>query len=67
MKALGDRLKAARMNRGWTLEELGRECGCSQAFLSLIEEGKKLPSVGVLRRICEVLKVESDYLLGLKR
>ncbi len=38
---IGTRLRAARLRRGMTLETLGRLCGVSAAYISMVENGKR--------------------------
>jgi transcriptional regulator with XRE-family HTH domain len=59
--ALGRRLASARAERGLTLRELAFE-GCSAAYVSTIESGKRTPSLQVLQALAERLGVGVDYL-----
>jgi transcriptional regulator with XRE-family HTH domain len=62
MVAFTDRLRVARMRRGWTLRELGEACSVSTACLSRIEQGKSMPHPKNARKLCEVLGVDIEYL-----
>lgn len=57
-------LKVFREYRGMTLEALGTICGVSAAALSQIENGKREPSVGLLKKLSEALQVDVDILIG---
>lgn len=57
-------LKVFREYRGMTLEALGTTCGVSAAALSQIENGKREPSVGLLKKLSEALRVDVDILIG---
>jgi DNA-binding XRE family transcriptional regulator len=57
-------LKVFREYRGLTLEELGSTCGVSAAALSQIENGKRDPSVNLLKKLSEALRVDVDILIG---
>lgn len=57
-------LKVFREYRGMTLESLGTICGVSAAALSQIENGKREPSVGLLKKLSEALRVDVDVLIG---
>lgn len=46
--------------------QIAKELGVSPAFLSNIKNGKKKPNIDLLRKICIVLDVSADYLLGLR-
>jgi len=55
---IGAVIKANRLERGWSQRELGQKLECSRAFVSLIENGKRIPSIGVLQRTVPVFKKE---------
>ena len=63
MEQFGNRLRTARKNRGFTLEQLAVECSTSETVLRNYEKARKSPNVEMLLRICEALKVSPDYLL----
>jgi transcriptional regulator with XRE-family HTH domain len=54
---IGGRLRHARLARGATLKDVARAAGCSESLVSKIETDKINPSLKVLHRICEALKV----------
>ncbi len=54
---LGQKLKARRKERGYSLEELSRRTGFSKSFLSQIENGKNSPSIASLKKITRALDV----------
>lgn len=56
-------LKLWREYRGLTLAQLGEACGVSAAALSQIETGKREPSVGLLKKLAETLRVDMDDLV----
>lgn len=60
----GKRVKKAREELGKTQFELAEQIGISQNFLGDIERGLKLPSVDVLIKISNVLKLSLDYLFS---
>lgn len=61
---VGERVRAAREAKGWTLKELAERAHVSVSFLSDIENGRSVPAIGSLRSIAEALEVTTDYLLG---
>jgi transcriptional regulator with XRE-family HTH domain len=61
--ALGARLKQRRLDAGMTLAELAERAGFGKAYLSRIENGKKIPPIGTLSRITDVLGIEAASLL----
>ena len=64
---LGNRLRATRKERGYSLEELARKTGFSKSFLSQIENGKNSPSIASLRRITQALAVPMGDLFDEKQ
>ena len=54
---LGQKLKSARLDRGYSLEELARRTGFSKSFLSQIENAKNSPSIASLKKITQALEV----------
>lgn len=54
-RAIGARLKAARLAKRMTLEELAAACGVTKGYLSKVERGQTSASVAALIRICEAL------------
>jgi tetratricopeptide (TPR) repeat protein len=59
--ALGKRLAAARAERGLSLRQLAFE-GCTSAYISTIENGRRVPSLQVLQVLADRLDVGVDYL-----
>lgn len=46
-------LKEYRMKRDVTQEEVAKECGIKRSYYSMIETGKRTPSVSVAKRLAE--------------
>ncbi len=59
----GVKLRRARENFGLTQEELSKAVGLSSEFISLLEIGKRTPSVDSLFRLSEFLKKDLGYFL----
>ncbi|GER67471.1 hypothetical protein BpJC7_00310 [Weizmannia acidilactici] len=59
------RLKKMRTERGYSQPGLAKRIGVSDRNISNYETGYSFPSIKVLYRISQVLKVSIDYLLGL--
>lgn len=55
---LAKRLNELRKARGLTLEQLASLSGLTKSYLSKIENGKKVPPLGSLTRICHALGTE---------
>jgi putative transcriptional regulator len=62
---LGDKIKQAREQRGWTQQQLSEHAGVRRALISELETGKKEDTTGEnLRRLAEALNTSVDYLVG---
>ena len=55
LSALGERIRAARLQRHLSLESLALQAGVSRSMLSDVEHGNKVPTVLVLDRIATAL------------
>lgn len=56
-------LKALRMGKGMTLEELAAKIGKSASAVCLYEQGKREPNLETLRRLAAALGVTVDELI----
>ncbi len=65
LSLLGERIKSARIEKRFTLEQLSERIGISRNFLWEIEAGRKAPSIQTLCNIGKELKISIDYILGL--
>lgn len=50
-QGLGERLRALRESRNWTLKQLSQSTGLSLTYLSDLERGRTLPSIETLLKI----------------
>jgi DNA-binding XRE family transcriptional regulator len=67
MQTIGERVKAAREQRGIKQAALARRLGCSVNALSMLEKDAITdPRASRIIGIAEALQVSSDYLLGLQ-
>lgn len=55
--ALGARIKALRKRQGWSQEQLAERVGISTQYVSNIERGKENPTLDLLLRLAEALRV----------
>jgi len=62
--SLGRRVRHLRKAAGLTLESLGTAVGTAPSQLSLIENGKREPKLGMLQALAKALGVGIDQLLG---
>lgn len=60
-----ERLKSARELRRLTQDRLAEKMGLPPSQISHYEVGSRKPSYDNLREFCRVLRVNSDYLLGI--
>lgn len=60
---VGPRLRAARRERGWTLDELASRAGMSASTLSRLEAGKRQASLELLLPLTRQLGIRIDDLL----
>lgn len=62
---LGARIRALRLERGWTQEDLAREAGVKRAWLSLVEQGirRKNLNLEYMERVARALGVDLRYLI----
>ncbi|WP_052446879.1 helix-turn-helix domain-containing protein [Candidatus Soleaferrea massiliensis] len=63
----GERLREARLQNGLTQEQLAQQIGVAKSTLTGYEKGNREPDVFKIKRILEVLCLDSDYLLGVSR
>ena len=61
--APGERIRAARVDRGWTQQELAARFGCSQQNISDIERGKISIDLPSLERMARVLNAHLFHFL----
>jgi len=61
---VGATLQALRQTQGLSLDELSRRAGVSKSMLSQIERNQANPTVAVVWRLANALRVELSELLG---
>lgn len=59
---IGDVLKSARKKAGLTQLELSRMIGVSRAYYADVERGRYTPSLKVLSRLADILKIDLNFL-----
>jgi len=57
MSVIGERVRARRRARGWTLDELAGRSGVSRRMLVNVEQGMTNPSIATLLRLSEALAI----------
>ena len=64
MRHFGAKLQHLRHQRSWTQSDVVKQLvSLTQAYLSLIETGKRSPSLHVVVQLAELFDVPTDYLL----
>jgi len=63
IKAIGERIKKIRTNRGMSSSELANLAGLSQQYISLAENNKTTPSLKSLLKIAKALNVSLSVLI----
>lgn len=53
---IGKHIKELRTNQGISQETLSLETGLDRSYISMVERGKRNPTLVVIFRICEFLK-----------
>ena len=62
-QALGKQLRQARLDKGYTQQQLAKSAGVGEVYLSEIERGLKMPSMTIFIKIIEALNISADYIL----
>ena len=62
----GKNIEKARMSRGFSRPQLAKELGITLGGVSAWEYGRTRPDLNSLKRLCEVLRVSCDELLGVE-
>ena len=60
----GKNVRSARIDKGWTQEQLAFEAGVKRGYVSEIENGKRNPSLDVVEKIADALGLKPAKLLG---
>jgi transcriptional regulator with XRE-family HTH domain len=63
--AFGETLAMLRKERGWTQEFLSFESGLTRNYISLLELGKRSPTLHTISRIADALGIDEVQLLQL--
>ena len=63
-KLIGDRLKKARIKKGYTQEKLSEMINVSIAYLSRIETGATRINLKRLNELCSILDVSEAFILN---
>ena len=61
---IGEKLKIARKNKGWTQQELGNKLWISKVSICGYEKGTRIPTIDNFIQLLDTLEVSADFLLG---
>ena len=64
---IGEKIKNLRESDGLTQEEVAEKVGVSKEFISMVESGKRNPSLEVLSKIASIFSMEASYFIDAKR
>jgi len=56
-KIIGEVIRELRHERGFSQEELGFESGLHRTYMSLLERGKRVPTLTTLTRLATALNI----------
>lgn len=59
---MNNRIVKLRKDRGWTQDEFAEKMGISKNYVSLIENGRKIPSDRLVSDICQEFNVREKWL-----
>ena len=63
-KYIASKIKSLREECNWSQSRLAKESGVTASAISMIENGQRAPSLIVIRKISEALKVSVSELTG---
>lgn len=55
---MSENLKKLRLDAGLTQSELSNKLGCTMQYYNMIENGKKIPSVQLSKKIASILGID---------
>ena len=64
LDGVGERLRALRSQRGWTLTKVAERTSISKSTLSRLESGQRRPTLELLLQLAETYRVPLDDLVG---
>lgn len=62
---LSERLAEARLQKGYTQQQIAEFLGCNRATVTNYENGKRTPDIDTIVKLAKLYEVSADYLLGL--
>lgn len=63
-KLFGEQFRSERKKQGQTMAEIAKACGVSRSYITLIENGRRLPGKKVLPKIAVALQIKPVLVLN---
>lgn len=63
--ALGQKLRQARLDKGYTQQSLSEKADIGEVYLSEIERGLKMPSMNLFIKLITALDISAEMLIDL--
>lgn len=60
---IGQKIRAARLEKGWSQDKLSEKCNISLSFMGHIERGTRIMSMETFVSLCNELEISADYVL----
>lgn len=60
----GQRLLLARKKNKLTTQALAKDCGIARSYITLIENGKRMPGRKIIPKIAIALKVKTETIIN---
>ena len=57
LKKIGQNIRKARLEKGWTQEKLAEVAQCSWRYVQMVEQGRNIPSIKWLNNLSEKTKI----------
>ena len=64
---IGERLRAYRLKKGWTLAQLAKRIGVTLQTIGKYERGVSSPDINVVIELCFALDITPNELCGISR
>ena len=61
---LGTVVRAERLRRKWSQEDLAGEAGLNRSYLTDLENGRRTPNLGTLMQLAQALGMETSELIS---
>jgi transcriptional regulator with XRE-family HTH domain len=62
--AFGNTLKSLRLEKGFTQEKLAELCNLDVSFISMLENGKRQPTLSTIFSIASALNVKASSIIS---